>query len=231
MNVSVGPSSAVVDPLSRCPGLPQCRWLLGILPHNSPFVDHASWHAAGSHATIYGDDGPSCTCGADAYMGDNNNVFRHLGTKAPVVVCADSDQRIGYNGETIDPNRIPRVISIDSKPVGYWISRKEFRCNRMRGVGLCWALHDTYAEARACQCQAEARGSSVAIPNLSSEDVSKLAYACDVLAVHASSDEYHTWASATAERLRSLLWELANPHQAARRRDSADEDDAGTTSR
>ena len=48
------------------------------------------------------------------------------------------------------------------------------------------------------------------IPGLSPEDVSRLAYACDVLAVHASGDDYSTWASTTAERLRSLLWDLAN---------------------
>ena len=143
-------------------------------------------------------------------MGDNDGAFRHLGPVAPVIVCADTDQRIGYIGETVDPNRIPRVISIGSKPVGYMIRDKKFRCNRMHGVGLCWAIHDTYAAARACPCQAEVGGSSVAIPDLSSEDVSKLAHACDVLAVHAASDEYRTWASATAERLRSLLWGLAN---------------------
>ena len=51
--------------------------------------------------------------------------------------------------------------------------------------------------------------SSVMIRGLSPEDVSRLAYACDVLAVHASSDDYRTWASTTAERLRALLRDLA----------------------
>ena len=53
--------------------------------------------------------------------------------------------------------------------------------------------------------------SSVMIPGLSPEDVSRLAYACDVLAVHAAGDDYRTWATTTAERFRSLLWDLANP--------------------
>ena len=51
---------------------------------------------------------------------------------------------------------------------------------------------------------------SVPIPGLSSEDVSRLAYACDVLAVHASGDDHRTWATTTAERFRSLLWDLAS---------------------
>ena len=59
--------------------------------------------------------------------------------------------------------------------------------------------------------EAEANSpSSVMIPGLSPEDVSRLAYACDVLAAHAAGDDYRTWAATTAERFRSLLWDLAN---------------------
>ena len=59
--------------------------------------------------------------------------------------------------------------------------------------------------------EAEANSpSSVMIPGLSPEDVSRLAYACDVLAAHAAGDDYRTWATTTAERFRSLLWDLAN---------------------
>ena len=57
---------------------------------------------------------------------------------------------------------------------------------------------------------------SVMIAGLSPEDVSRLAYACDVLASHASSGDYRTWASTTAERLRSRLWDLANHADAPR---------------
>ena len=146
-----------------CPGLPDCRWLAGLLPHNGPFVtDHAGWHEAGSHATAYGDDGPSCTCGADIYGGDNDGTFPHLADTEMVIVCAATGQRIGYVGETVDPN----------------------------------------PEAN--------NPSQVMIPGLSAEDVSRLAYACDVLAAHAAGDDYRTWATTTAERFRSLLWDLAN---------------------
>lgn len=58
--------------------------------------------------------------------------------------------------------------------------------------------------------KSEADSPSVLIPGLSSEDVSRLAYACDVLETHASSDDYRIWASTTAEHLRTLLWDLAN---------------------
>lgn len=88
-----------------CPGLPDCRWLAGLLPYNGPFVtDHAGWHNAGSHATVYGDDSPSCTCGAGTYLGDNDGAFPHLASHEMVIICADTGRRIGYSGETLDPN-------------------------------------------------------------------------------------------------------------------------------
>ena len=89
-----------------CPGLPDCRWLAGLLPHNGPFLtDHAGWHEAGSHATVYRNDGPSCTCGADTYVGDNDGSFPHLTEDAEIIVCANTGRRIGYFGETVDPYR------------------------------------------------------------------------------------------------------------------------------
>ena len=87
-----------------CPGLPSCRWLAGLYPHNGPFVtDHAGWHEAGSHATVYGRGDPTCSCGAETYVGDNDGAFPHLTEDATVIVCSATGQRIGYRGETVDP--------------------------------------------------------------------------------------------------------------------------------
>ena len=129
-----------------CSGLPDCRWLAGLLPHNGPFVtDHAGWHAAGSHATVYGDDGPSCNCGAGTYQGDNDGAFPHLADHEMVIVCADTGQRIGYSTD----------MSSNSTPVGFKRIEGVYRCNRVHGGGLCWAKYRTYSEALACSCQAE----------------------------------------------------------------------------
>ena len=89
-----------------CPGLPECRWLAGLLPYQGPFVtDHAGWHEAGSHAAVYRPSGPVCACGAGTYIGDNDGSFPHLTENAEIVVCAATGRRIGYSGEPADPYR------------------------------------------------------------------------------------------------------------------------------
>ena len=94
-----------------CPGLPSCRWLAGLLPHNGPFVtDHAGWHEAGGHATVYTGDGPICVCGAGTYVGDNDGAFPHLAEDAMVVVCAGTGHRIGYPGMSLEPHAIRKPV-------------------------------------------------------------------------------------------------------------------------
>ena len=101
-----------------CPGLPDCRWLAGLLAHNGPFVtDHAGWHAAGSHARAYGGGDPTCTCGARTYLGVNDGAFPHLAEDASVIVCSDTGQRIGYLGEAVGPcqsdGRVERLTRVE----------------------------------------------------------------------------------------------------------------------
>ena len=223
-----------------CPGLPDCRWLAGLLPYNGPFVtDHAGWHEAGSHATVYGLDGPSCTCGAGTYQGDNDGAFPHLAGHEMVVVCADTGRRIGYSGETLDPNTpggrrafgvvvsmtqcdldLIAVAADDSgMAVEEWMREAALLLAGRNGPTLA-AIRD---RSECSHPESEAHGPSlVMIPGLSPEDVSRLAYACDVLAVHASSGDFRTWASTTAERFRSLLWDLANPHRRTHRQSTGD---------
>ena len=124
-----------------CPGLPDCRWLAGLLPRNGPFVtDHAGWHEAGSHATVHSNGDPTCTCGAATYGGDNDGAFLHLAEDAQVIVCADTGQRIGYSGEAVEPHRPEgRGRAVGGRPEG----RVTADTHRGRLVGLttshgCW---------------------------------------------------------------------------------------------
>ena len=138
----------------------------------------------------------------------------------------------GYFGETVDPyrpgshvERLTRVevdltqcdhdlIAVAADDSGMaveeWMREAALLLAGRNGPTLA-AIRD---RSECSHPESEAQGpSSVMIPGLSPEDVSRLAYACDVLAVHASSDDYRAWASTTAERFRSLLWDQANPHR------------------